>query len=161
MTLVLIGKGLVLGGWPSKIEVIWVPGIYIYIHTHTDLSLFFHMVHGTSGLSSSASSWESRKDFWECEIALGKWRLSLGYPKKTYPKYSIFLKAHCSMCCGLWHVFSCYFIGMYINICLGYLYKGKKDRYAIHCVSGIMIPYAKKWANSSGSPGDRILPVAS
>ena len=27
MTLVLIGKGLVLGGWPSKIEVIWVPGI--------------------------------------------------------------------------------------------------------------------------------------
>ena len=31
MTRVLIGKGLVLGGWPSKIEVIWVPGIYIYI----------------------------------------------------------------------------------------------------------------------------------
>ena len=26
MTLVLIGKGLVLGGWPSEIEVIWVPG---------------------------------------------------------------------------------------------------------------------------------------
>ena len=26
MTLVLIGKGLVLAGWPSKIEVIWVPG---------------------------------------------------------------------------------------------------------------------------------------
>ena len=26
MTLVLIGKGLVLGGWPSKIEVIWVTG---------------------------------------------------------------------------------------------------------------------------------------
>ena len=31
MTLVLIGKGLVSGAWPSKIEVIWVPGIYIYI----------------------------------------------------------------------------------------------------------------------------------
>ena len=31
MTLVLLGKGLVLGGWPSKIEVIGVPGIYIYI----------------------------------------------------------------------------------------------------------------------------------
>ena len=30
MTPVLIGKGLVLGGWPSKIEVIWVLGIYIY-----------------------------------------------------------------------------------------------------------------------------------
>ena len=28
MTLVLIGKGLALGGWPSKIEVIWVPGTY-------------------------------------------------------------------------------------------------------------------------------------
>ncbi len=28
MTLVLIGKGLLLGGWPSKIEVIWVPGNY-------------------------------------------------------------------------------------------------------------------------------------
>ena len=27
MALVLIGKGLVLGGWPSKIEIIWVPGI--------------------------------------------------------------------------------------------------------------------------------------
>ncbi len=24
--------GLVLGGWPSKVEVIWVPGIYIYIY---------------------------------------------------------------------------------------------------------------------------------
>ena len=23
-----LGKGLVLGGWPSKIEVIWVPGIF-------------------------------------------------------------------------------------------------------------------------------------
>ena len=35
MTLVLVGKDLVLGGWPSKIEVIWVPGIckYIYIYT--------------------------------------------------------------------------------------------------------------------------------
>ena len=32
MTLVLIGKGLVLGGWPSKIEVIWVLGIYTYIY---------------------------------------------------------------------------------------------------------------------------------
>ena len=28
MTLVLVGKGLVLGGWPSKIEVIWVPGTH-------------------------------------------------------------------------------------------------------------------------------------
>ena len=28
MTLVLIGKDLVLGGWPSKIEVIWVPGTW-------------------------------------------------------------------------------------------------------------------------------------
>ena len=35
MTLVLIGKGLVLGGWPTKIEVIGVPGIrniYIYMN---------------------------------------------------------------------------------------------------------------------------------
>jgi len=30
MTLVLIGKGLVLRGWPSKIEAIYVLGIYIY-----------------------------------------------------------------------------------------------------------------------------------
>ncbi len=29
MTLVLIGKGLVLEGWPSKIEVSWVLGLYI------------------------------------------------------------------------------------------------------------------------------------
>ena len=34
MTPVLIGKGLVLGGWPSKMEVIWVPGIYIYTCEH-------------------------------------------------------------------------------------------------------------------------------
>ena len=32
MTVVLIGKGLVLKGWPSKIEVIGALGIYIYIH---------------------------------------------------------------------------------------------------------------------------------
>ena len=31
MTLVLIGKGLVSGGRPSKIEVIWVPGIYTFL----------------------------------------------------------------------------------------------------------------------------------
>ena len=29
MTLVLVGKGLVLGGWPSKLEVSWVLGIYM------------------------------------------------------------------------------------------------------------------------------------
>ena len=29
MSLVLVGKDLVFGGWPSKIEVIWVPGTYI------------------------------------------------------------------------------------------------------------------------------------
>ena len=34
MTLVLIGKGLFWGGWPSKIEVKWVLGIYIYISTN-------------------------------------------------------------------------------------------------------------------------------
>ena len=28
MTLLLVRRGLVLRGWPSKIEVIWVPGIY-------------------------------------------------------------------------------------------------------------------------------------
>ena len=34
-TIVLIGKGLVLGGWPSKIEVIWVTGMYIfYFHPY-------------------------------------------------------------------------------------------------------------------------------
>ena len=32
MTLVLIEKGLVLRGLASKIEVIWVPGIYIYTY---------------------------------------------------------------------------------------------------------------------------------
>ena len=32
MTLVLVRKGLVLRGWPSKIEVSWVLGVYIYLH---------------------------------------------------------------------------------------------------------------------------------
>ena len=34
MTLVLLGKGLVLKGWPSKIEVNWVLGVYIYIYIY-------------------------------------------------------------------------------------------------------------------------------
>ena len=33
MTLVLVGKGHVLGGLPSKIEVIWVLGIYVCVCT--------------------------------------------------------------------------------------------------------------------------------
>ena len=38
MTLVLIGKGLVLGGWPSKIGVIWV---YNYIYkSYIDIKAF-------------------------------------------------------------------------------------------------------------------------
>ena len=28
MTLVLVGKGIVLGDWPSKVELIGAPGIY-------------------------------------------------------------------------------------------------------------------------------------
>ena len=40
MTLVLIGKGLVLGGWPSKIEVIGVPGIYLQRFTSTTTVLY-------------------------------------------------------------------------------------------------------------------------
>ena len=32
MTLVLVGKGHVLGGLPSKIEVIWVLGIYVCVY---------------------------------------------------------------------------------------------------------------------------------
>ena len=40
--LVLIGKGLVLGGFnPSKIEVIWVPGIYIYNYIYIYIFLKF------------------------------------------------------------------------------------------------------------------------
>ena len=43
LTLVLIGKGLVLGGWPPKIEVIWVPGIYIYIYIYTYAVIYLHL----------------------------------------------------------------------------------------------------------------------
>ena len=35
MTLVLVGKGLVLRGSPSIIEVIWVLNIYIYMDIYT------------------------------------------------------------------------------------------------------------------------------
>ena len=39
MTFVLVGKGLVLEGLPSKIEVIWVLGVYIYIlYIYMDVS---------------------------------------------------------------------------------------------------------------------------
>ncbi len=44
MTLVLIGKGLVLRGWPSKIEVIWVPGT-----SHPSSSGSWWLVTATSG----------------------------------------------------------------------------------------------------------------
>ena len=37
MTFVSIWKGFVLGSWPSKIEVIWVPGMYIYIYIEVAL----------------------------------------------------------------------------------------------------------------------------
>ncbi len=39
MTLFLNGKGLVLGGWPSKIEVIGVLGIYINLILKINLKL--------------------------------------------------------------------------------------------------------------------------
>ena len=32
MTIVLLGKGLVLRGWPWKIEVIWFPGIWYFVN---------------------------------------------------------------------------------------------------------------------------------
>ena len=34
LTLVLIGKGLVLGGWPSKMEVSWVLGLKYFYKIH-------------------------------------------------------------------------------------------------------------------------------
>ena len=34
MTLVLVRKGLVLRGWPSKIEVSWVLGVYIFTYRY-------------------------------------------------------------------------------------------------------------------------------
>ena len=43
ITLVLIEKGLVLGDWPSKIEVIGVPGIYIYMCVCVCLCVFVHL----------------------------------------------------------------------------------------------------------------------
>ena len=39
MTLVLVGKGLVLGGWPSKIEVIGALGT----HTHTHIYIYIQI----------------------------------------------------------------------------------------------------------------------
>ena len=51
MTLVLIGKGLVLGGWPSKIEVIWVPGVYR--EREREKEIFFK----TPLITSRAPSW--------------------------------------------------------------------------------------------------------
>ena len=40
MTLVLVGKGLVLGGSTTKIEDKQVPGIYIYIERERERFLF-------------------------------------------------------------------------------------------------------------------------
>ena len=42
MTLVLIGKDLVLEGSTTKIEDKQVPGIYIYIHIYVSTHMFFH-----------------------------------------------------------------------------------------------------------------------
>ncbi len=45
MTLVLIGKGLVLGSWPSKIEVIWVSGIRIRIYIYNWYIYIYSMLY--------------------------------------------------------------------------------------------------------------------
>ena len=61
MTLVLIGKGLVLEGWPSKIEVSRVLGIYIYI-----IWLFYYIwyIHlQATGDSSPDPTWTLEPGF--------------------------------------------------------------------------------------------------
>ena len=64
--LVLIGKGLVLGGWPSKIEVIWVPGIYTYnLHMLEDFGQFL--------LSENFQAWMD--SCWEEDCTGSFWRL--------------------------------------------------------------------------------------
>ena len=45
MTLVLIGKGCVFGGWPSKIEVIGALGIYIqYMNMYIYISVLYFWI---------------------------------------------------------------------------------------------------------------------
>ena len=43
MALDLVAKGLVLRGLASKIEVIWVLGIYIYIHRYIYIYIYIHI----------------------------------------------------------------------------------------------------------------------
>ena len=51
MTLVLgRKKAFFLGGWPLKIEVNWVPGVYMYIYIYVSIYIYIHIyiytVHG-------------------------------------------------------------------------------------------------------------------
>ena len=61
MTLILIENGLVLGGWPSKIEVIWVPGIY-------HLYLLWEQGETTIDIGSPYSGWDV-KGLWRLQMA--------------------------------------------------------------------------------------------
>ena len=77
MTLVLVGKGLVLEGWPSKTEVSCGLGIYLYTYNHFQFSLYpttsqkplrtSRSFHGriwkswlTTWTSTATASWPSR-----------------------------------------------------------------------------------------------------
>ena len=44
MTLVLIEKGLVLEGWPSKIEVSWLLGIYVHLEFYNNVAFEMRFV---------------------------------------------------------------------------------------------------------------------
>ena len=85
MTLVLVWKGLVFGGSPSKKDVIWSPGMYTaYVReiSHLQNSL---LDKGSGNRPSILGTWNS---WWK-----NMWKLFSGWPYKKFDDSLIFLRA--------------------------------------------------------------------
>ena len=94
--LVLNRKGLVLGGWPSKIEVIWALGIYIYyIYLGcTSPWIYIFGIHKPSPCGNEKNSMKKWKNISSTEVPIigpPKLKPQTKQPKRSWKKQPDFL----------------------------------------------------------------------